>query len=97
MRGQSYPYRQNGHFLYFAGHAIPNMALLAAPDEDLLFGYKQTVADIVWSSPLPTLESWARRWASPEWKTSRSLEQFLIAFRAAPTLHYLPPYRGDTC
>ncbi|NLI46067.1 MAG: aminopeptidase P family protein [Acidobacteria bacterium] len=91
-----YPYRQNSHFLYFAGHAIPNMALLMTPEEDILFGYKPTVADIVWTGPLPSLESLGETVGIHRVEDINSLEQFLVTFRGgAQTLHYLPPYRGD--
>jgi Xaa-Pro aminopeptidase len=91
-----YHFRQNSHFLYFAGHSIPNMALLMTPDEDILFGYRQSVGDIVWCGPLPSLESLGETVGIRRVESIDTLAQFLVTFRGgAQTLHYLPPYRGD--
>jgi Xaa-Pro aminopeptidase len=47
----TFPFRQNSHFLYYTGLAEPDLALLSFPEQDydVLFSRPVTVDDIVWS------------------------------------------------
>jgi Xaa-Pro aminopeptidase len=49
----SYPFRQNSHFLYYTGLSEPDLALLSYPeaDYDVLFSRPASMDDIVWSGP----------------------------------------------
>ncbi len=49
----TYPFRQNSHFLYYTGLAVPDLALLSYPeaDCDVLFTRPEGIDDIVWKGP----------------------------------------------
>src|SRR5215216_2738322 len=53
----TYPFRQDSTFLYFWAVDQPGVTALIDIDQDseTLFGDEQTMADVVWSGPLPTL------------------------------------------
>lgn len=92
-RDNTYDFRQNSSFLYFAGHSIPGMFLISTPDGDYLSGYENTVDDIIWTGPLPSLGELAEQIGVSKVIPSDKLSDFLGSLGAE--IHYLPPYRGD--
>jgi Xaa-Pro aminopeptidase len=91
-----YDYRQNSSFLYFAGLQIPGMALLMTPKEDILFGYKPSVDDIIWTGPLPTLEELGLQVGIENVKPISELPGELAVIKSKNVkLHYLPLYQGE--
>ncbi|MGM0597639.1 MAG: aminopeptidase P family protein [Myxococcota bacterium] len=89
-----YPFRQNSNFLYFAGHQIPDMALVMTEDEDILFGHKPTMDDIIWTGSLPTLQNLGERCGVDRVMDISELASFLQKLKNK--VHYLPPYRGES-
>ena len=54
----AYPFRQDSHFLYYAGIAETGMAALIEPDgSDVLFGRPFDPDDLVWHGPRPHVET----------------------------------------
>src|SRR5688572_1000610 len=53
-----YPFRQDSTFLYFWAVDQPGLSALIDIDEDTdtIVGDEATMADVVWSGPLPTLK-----------------------------------------
>ena len=92
----TYPFRQNSNFLYFAGHSIENMALLITPDDEILFGHRPTMDDIVWTGPLPSLEALGEAAGIKHVEDIGDLSGVLARLRGKSVpVHYLPPYRGE--
>ena len=51
-----YPFRQDSHFLYYAGINQAGMALLIEPDgREVLYGTPDHPDDVIWFGPHPTL------------------------------------------
>ncbi len=91
----TYPFRQDSHFLYYTGLAKPDLAMLSFPDpdHDILFSKPTSMDDIIWSGAglsradlaesagMNTAEDWDR------------LKDHLAKARVqVDTIHYLPPY-----
>ncbi len=92
-RANTYEFRQNSHFLYFAGHALPDLALLLTAHEEILFGEEATVDDIVWTGPVPTLRELADAIGVEKVLPLSALRGEL---RKLSSVHYLPPYRAES-
>ncbi len=51
-----YPFRQDSHFLYYAGVSQAGLALLIEPDgSEVLYGTPDHPDDVIWHGPHPTL------------------------------------------
>ena len=51
-----YPFRQDSHFLYYAGVSQAGLALLIEPDgKSILYGTPDHPDDVIWFGPHPTL------------------------------------------
>lgn len=93
-----YPFRQDSTFLYFWGVDQPGLAALIDidADADILVGEDATIADVVWSGPLPTLAERGAKSGVTRVITPAALqEQLSAAVLAGRTVHYLAPYRSD--
>lgn len=94
----TFPFRQNSHFLYYTGIAEPDLAMLSYPetDHDILFARPASIDDIVWSGPTRSREEWARDAGIDAVEDSDRLEDCLEKARAGGlAVHYLPPYRAS--
>lgn len=92
-----FPYRQDSHFLYFAGIHQSGLALILDIDsgEDTLFGNELTMDDIVWTGELPTLKSRAAKAGITNVTPSDQLAGVLSAAQqAGRKVHFLPPYQA---
>jgi Xaa-Pro aminopeptidase len=89
----AYPFRQDSHFLYFAGIARPDLALLLLPDgTGTLYGPAGHPDDVVWSGPQPSLGDLAARAGIARHAPGERLAADLAA---CGQVHYLPPYRAS--
>ncbi len=92
--GNTYPFRQDGSFLYYGGHDAPGLALLidAATGRTALVGHDPTVDDIVWEGPLASLADRAAMIGADA--TAASVAPAIQeATAAGKTVHTLPPNR----
>jgi Xaa-Pro aminopeptidase len=89
----TFNFRQDSHFLYYAGLKIPNLALLMTPEEDILFGYKPTMDDIVWTGPLPTLEELGSQCGITKVKEIKDLADTIQNIKEK--IHYVKPFQGQ--
>ncbi|MCG6950589.1 MAG: aminopeptidase P family protein [Acidobacteria bacterium] len=92
-----YPFRQDSHFLYYAGVSQAGMALLIEPDgREVLFGTPEHPDDVIWFGPHETLEDHAESAGvdstSPMEELVENLEKFADD---GGGVHYLPPYRAS--
>ncbi len=95
----TYPFRQNSHFLYYTGLAEPDLAMLSYPetDYDILFSRPGSIDEVVWSGPghsrmdmanmagIETVEDIARLSVYITKATSQGMK-----------VHYLPPYQATS-
>jgi len=89
----TYEFRQHSTFLYLAGHALPDLALLLLPDgEELLFGTPATIDDIVWTGPVPSLEELA---AASGITRVEPLERLPQRLAGLPDVRYPRPFRSE--
>ncbi len=91
----TYPFRQNSHFLYYTGLAEPDLAMLSfpEPDHDILFCKPISMDDIVWSGPRPTRVELAGRAGIGTVEDLDRLDETIAKVRAqGAKIHYLPPY-----
>ncbi len=93
-RGNTYPFKQDSTFRYFAGHHQPDLVLTldAATGESRLYGDDLTLDDIVWMGEHPSVRELAARIGAEVGGSLEALTQYL---KQAKTVHYLPPYREE--
>jgi len=92
-----YPFRQDSHFLYYAGINETGMALLIEPDgTDTLFGRPYDPDDLVWHGPRPHVGDHA---TASGFGTSKDISDLKSEIdrliEADVRIHYLPPYRAE--
>ncbi|MBR2961480.1 MAG: aminopeptidase P N-terminal domain-containing protein [Alistipes sp.] len=95
----AYAFRQDSTFLYYFGLNMPSLAAVIDIDENrtILFGDDLTVDDIIWTGPQPSLAELAEGVGVTESKPFAALRDYCHQTLAAKrTLHYLPPYRGES-
>jgi Xaa-Pro aminopeptidase len=93
-----YPFRQDSTFLYFWAVNEPNLAALIdiEADTDTLVGDEATMADVVWSGPMPTLAERATAAGVTQTMSPAMLQDRLRTAQAqGRTVHFLAPYRSD--
>jgi Xaa-Pro aminopeptidase len=92
-----YPFRQDSHFLYYAGISLPGLALLLEPDgTETLFGPEEDPDDLIWHGPHPVLADHAREAGVASTAAFGSLAARLASLKKRGVgLRTLPPYRGE--
>jgi Xaa-Pro aminopeptidase len=94
--GNPYPFRQDSHFLYYAGLSLPNLAMLSLPDlgKDILFTDPADIDSIVWNGPRPSTEELAHNAGIDTVEEFSALRDRIDeAIAQGLKIHYLPPYR----
>jgi Xaa-Pro aminopeptidase len=92
-----YPFRQDSHFLYYAGVSQAGMALLIEPDgTEVLYGTPDHPDDVIWHGPHPTLGDHAASACVEDSVDFGDLGGRLAAIKESGSeIHYLPPYRAE--
>jgi len=92
-----YPFRQDSHFLYYAGVNQAGLALLIEPDgKEVLYGTPDHPDDVIWHGPHPTLSDHAAAAGVGESVGIGDLADRLAGLReGGADIHYLPPYRAE--
>lgn len=92
-RANTYPFRQDGSFTYYAGLNVPDLALGLDCDtgEEILFGREPSLDDVIWSGSAPSLEELACNAGVERTLPLRCLSDWC---RSRPVRH-LPAYRAD--
>lgn len=94
-----YLFRQNSHFIYFAGIDIPELfvAIDADTRETILFANELTMDDIIWTGPKESYMDIAAKSGIAVIQPTDTLEAFVKKAQAQKReIHFLPPYRVDT-
>jgi Xaa-Pro aminopeptidase len=92
----TYPFRQNSHFLYYTGLTLPDMAVLSFPerDHDVLFAKPESMDDIVWSGSKRSPAVLAADAGIEKVEDLELLEESVSGIRSkGMNLHFLPPYQ----
>jgi Xaa-Pro aminopeptidase len=92
----TYPFRQNSHFLYYAGLVEPDLAILSFPEScsDILFSKPTGIDDIVWTGPKPSRIELARDAGIDRVEDMERLAERLAEAQVRKMkIHYLPPYQ----
>jgi Xaa-Pro aminopeptidase len=92
----TYLFRQNSHFLYYAGLSEPNLAMLSFPesDHDILFANPTGIDNIVWTGPKRSHLELAQECGINTVLNMECLEEYLDQARTQGVkIHYLPPYQ----
>jgi Xaa-Pro aminopeptidase len=92
-----YPFRQDSHFLYYAGVSRAGLVLLIEPDgREVLFGTPEHPDDVIWHGPHPTLADHADASGVADFADIGGLAARLAEFGGSGDgIHYLPPYRAE--
>jgi len=97
--GNTYPFRQNSHFLYYTGLSIPDLAMISFPesDRDILFANPMDIDTVIWSGPGRTAEEMARDAGIETVEEFSRLDEHITGARNRKMkIHYLPPYRTSS-
>jgi Xaa-Pro aminopeptidase len=94
-----YHFRQDSDFLYFFG--LDHQGLTGIMDfntgEDIIFGNDVDIDDIIWMGPQITVKEMALKCGVTKTDKLAGLEEMVkAALEKKRTIHFLPPYRGDT-
>lgn len=94
-----YLFRQNSHFIYFAGIDIPDLFVAIDVDtrETILFADELTINDIIWTGPKESYKEIAKKAGIETVLPSRAVYEVVKnALNSKRKVHYLPPYRMDS-
>jgi len=92
----SYRFRQDSSFLYYAGISHPDLALVmdCETGHEILFGNDYTIDEVVWMGPSPTISNRAANSGINDTQPLANLKEVLAsATRKGRPVHFLPPYR----
>ena len=92
-----YPFRQDSHFLYYAGASRAGLALLIEHDgREVLYGTPEHPDDVIWHGPHSSLADLARAAGVAKSAAIDGLVTRLATLaRGDGKIHYLPPYRAS--
>jgi Xaa-Pro aminopeptidase len=95
----TYHFRQDSDFLYFFGIDLPGFAGLMDFDsgKDKIFANDYDMDDIIWMGPQPKVKDLALKCGVTDTVPFSKLEEVISdALSKKRSIHFLPPYRGET-
>jgi len=95
----TYAYRQDSQFLYFFGLSHPGYVgvIDVDNDKDYIFGNDVDIEDIIWMGNQPLLSDQSAQVGVSHTAPYNKVADILAsATEKGRTIHYLPPYRGET-
>lgn len=93
----TYHFRQDSNFLYYAGIDIPDLSLLIDVEENktYLCGDDRSVDLVVWMGPEPPISAMGEKVGIEHSLSTEQLKTKISnAVASGQKIHYLPPYRG---
>lgn len=89
-----YPFYQDSTFRYYFGLDLAGLTGVIDVDRDevILFGPEQSIDDVVWTGPLPSLSSLAEQVGVSKVLPTKKIADYL---QGVANIHYLPPYRPE--
>lgn len=94
----TYHFRQDSSFLYFAGLDFQNLALVMDVEsgEEIIFGNDIDIADIIWMGPQISLKEKALKVGISKSEPLGNLQKVIEkAISLGRKVHFLPPYRAE--
>ncbi len=94
----TFHFRQDSNFLYFAGLNHPNMAMIMDVDEKkcTLFGDDFEIDDIIWMGPQPKILELATNVGIDHTAAFGEFDKMVeIAKMNGRKIHFVPPYRAE--
>lgn len=94
----TYRFRQDSNFIYFAGHHKPHLAAIIDVEAGTttLYGNEPDIEHIIWMGYLPSLRELADQVKAEATAPYEQLAGDLKAAKAkGRPIHFLPPYRAD--
>jgi Xaa-Pro aminopeptidase len=94
----TYYFRQDSTFLYFAGLDFQNLALVMDVDsgEETIFGNDIEIEDIIWMGPQVALKEKAATVGIKRTEPFKSLQIVIEkAISSGRKIHFIPPYRAE--
>ena len=94
-----YHFRQDSDFLYFFGHDMPGLAGVIDTEDgsEILFGNDVDISSIIWMGPQELISEKATRVGVKQIKPLAALADVIEeAKKRGRTIHFLPPYRGES-
>jgi Xaa-Pro aminopeptidase len=95
----TYSFRQDSNFSYFFGLDHPDLVGIIDLDEgkDFIFGNDVDIDDIIWMGVQPTIADQAAKAGVANTAPLSGLNDAVKnALKGARTVHFCPPYRGET-
>jgi Xaa-Pro aminopeptidase len=92
--GNSFPFRQDSNFLYFAGIDLPGLMLVIDVENGVstLYGNDATVEESIWTGTQPKLVEWANK-SGIEYIKPKS--KLIADLKKPGIVHFLPPYTSE--
>ncbi|MDX5422266.1 MAG: aminopeptidase P family protein [Hymenobacteraceae bacterium] len=89
-----YPFYQDSTFRYYFGLNLAGLTGIIDIDrnEVILFGSEQSIDDVVWTGPLPSLAALAEQVGVSKVLPTEKIADYL---KGVSNIHYLPPYRPE--
>ncbi|HEY4651030.1 MAG TPA: Xaa-Pro aminopeptidase, partial [Pontibacter sp.] len=89
-----YPFYQDSTFRYYFGVDLSGLTGIINIDtgEEVIFGPEQSIDDVIWMGPLPSLAALAEQVGVHKVLPTEKIADYL---KGAAKLHYLPPYRPE--
>ena len=94
----TYYFRQDSSFLYFAGLDFQKLALVMDVDsgEEIIFGNDVEIEDIIWMGPQIALAEKAQAAGIKKTEPYKNLQSVIEkAISSGRKIHFLPPYRAE--
>lgn len=94
----TYYFRQDSSFLYFAGLDFQKLALVMDVEsgEDIVFGNDVDIEDIIWMGPQVPLKEKAEQVGITKTEPYKNLQTVIEkAIFSGRKVHFLPPYRAE--
>jgi len=93
----TFPFRQDGNFLYYAGLDIPGYYLTIDTESgaEILWGHDPTMDDVIWEGPLPSLGDLAASAGISQTGDVQKVGDYIkSAHQNGRTIHFVKPYHA---
>jgi Xaa-Pro aminopeptidase len=92
-KANTFPFRQDSHFLYYFGWSQPGLCGIIDADRgiSILVGDDLSLEGVVWMGPQPTMKQRIEKVGVEESMPTSKLKEWI----SEKEVHYLPAYHGD--
>ncbi len=92
-KANTFPFRQDSHFLYYFGFAQPGLCGIINADQgkSILVGDDADIEEVIWMGPQPSIQERIQMIGVEDVLGKEQLKDWL----QGKDVHYLPPYHAD--